>query len=111
MALKLPTEETHYFDYAWPPFTQSPCDLEWMGLAEHQVTYPHLQVSKERKRGERGGEGERERGRGRGRGGKGEGEGGREGRDRRREGGEGEGVELKGERKGKCDGRNIYKSG
>ena len=77
MALKLPTEETHYFDYAWPPFTQSPCDLEWMGLAEHQVTYPHLQVSKERKRGERGGEGERE-GKGEGEG-KGEAEGGREG--------------------------------
>ena len=44
MAVKLPTEETHYFDYAWPPFAQSPRDLEWMGLAEHQVTYPHLQV-------------------------------------------------------------------
>ena len=76
--MKLPTEETHYFDYAWPPFTQSPCDLRWMGLAEHQVTYPHIQVCKRdiEREGER--EREREGGRGGGReGGGGRGEGGR----------------------------------
>ena len=66
--MKLPTEETHYFDYAWPPFTQSPCDLRWMGLAEHQVTYPHIQVCK--RDIEREGEREREGG---GEGGRGEG--------------------------------------
>ena len=44
VAVKLPTEETHYFDYAWPPFSQSPRALGWMGLTQHQATFPHMQL-------------------------------------------------------------------
>ena len=44
MEVRLPTEETKKFDYAWPPFCNSPRQIEWLALARHQVTYPHIQL-------------------------------------------------------------------
>ena len=40
----MPTEETKYFDFAWPSFCTSPRSLDWLGLAQHQVTFPHIQI-------------------------------------------------------------------
>lgn len=44
MEVRLPTEETKYFDFAWPPFCNSPRSLDWLGLADHQVTFHHIQI-------------------------------------------------------------------
>ena len=44
MEVKLPTDESRYFDYAWPPFCSTPRNLKWLGLSRHQVMYEHMQL-------------------------------------------------------------------
>ena len=42
--MRLPTEETRYFDFAWPSFCNTPRSLDWLGVAQHQVNYTHMQL-------------------------------------------------------------------
>ena len=44
LEVRLPTEETKYFDFAWPTFCYGVRSLDWMGLAQHQVMYTHMQM-------------------------------------------------------------------
>ena len=40
------TEEKRFFSFAWAPFCDSPLSLDWLGLADHQVNYDHIQLHK-----------------------------------------------------------------